>query len=76
MANSSVHQRLSLASDIMSVAMEVHIGLLSSYIGHFTYQMINNVTGHQTLCSTSSATMSDIQDEKSDMSDGFWVTLE
>ena len=59
----------------MSDAMEVHIGHLSSYIGHFTYQMIDNVTGHRTLCPTSSATMSDIQDETSDVSDGFWVTL-
>ena len=73
----SVHQNLSLASD-MSDAMEDHIGHFSSYIGHFTYQMINNVTGHRTLCPTSSATISDIQDETSDMSDvsdGFWVTL-
>ena len=46
--NSSVHQKLSLASDIVSEAMRVHIGHLSSYIGHFTYQMINNVTGHRT----------------------------
>ena len=53
----------------MSDTMEVHIGHLSSYIGHFTYQMIDNVTGHRTLCLTSSATMSDNQDEKSDMSD-------
>ena len=62
----------------MSDAMAVHIGHLSSYVGHFAYQMINNVTGHRTLCPTSSATMSDIQDETSDMSDvsgGFWVTL-
>ena len=62
----------------MSDAMAVHIGHLSSYFGHFTYQMMNNVTGHRTLCPTSSATMSDIQDETSDMSDVsgvFWVTL-
>ena len=58
--------------------MEVHIGHLSSYFGHFTYQMINTITGHRTLCPTSSATMLDIQDETSDMSDvsdSFWITL-
>ena len=32
----SVHQKLSLALDMMSDAMEVHIGHLSSYIGHST----------------------------------------
>ena len=46
----------------MSDAMEVYIGHLSSYDCHFTYQMVHNVTGHRTLCLTSSATMSDIKD--------------
>ena len=43
----SVYQKLSLASDIMSDAVEVHFGHLSSYIGHFIYQMIDNC--HWTL---------------------------
>ena len=43
----SVYQKLSLALDIMSDAVEVHIGHFSSYnfIRHFTYQMINNCHG-------------------------------
>ena len=49
----SVYQKLSLASDIMSDALEVHIGHLSSYIGHFTYQMLNN-------CHWTSDIMSDV----------------
>ena len=35
-------QNLSLASDITSDTVEIHIGHLSSCIGHFTYQMISN----------------------------------
>ena len=44
---SSVYQKLSLGSDIMSDIVEVRIQHLSSYIGYFTHQMINNC--HWTL---------------------------
>ena len=38
----SVSQKLSLASDIVSDAVQVHIGHFSSYIGHINHKMIIN----------------------------------
>ena len=38
----SVSQKLSLASDIVSDAVHVHIGHFSSYIGHINYKMTIN----------------------------------
>ena len=60
----------------MSDAVQVHIGHFSSYIGHNNYKMI--IKSHWTSDIMSSASMSDIQEQTSDMSDvsdGFWVTL-
>ena len=74
----SVYQKHSVALDIMSDAMEAHIGHLSSYIGHFTYQMINTCHWTSDIMSDVFSNYVDIQDEMSDMSDvsdGFWVTL-